>query len=474
MKQKLLIIFVLSLAFIFNPILSFAQPHPVTVDDISAQKYFPAALNALQNAKDSIFIAMYFIIPATADSNDPVTRLLDSLVQAKKRGLDIKIILEDSKLKENYLACKILHQANIPVYFDTAASLLHNKIVIIDKEIVLVGSSNWSRQAFLNNQESNVLIHSPGLALHLLEDLSRIRINQASSCLTQEYLGVFLSHDFLAPASFGALLVKNKAEIAFNTYLELLKEETNPVPLELKGLKRSKKKALLSLQDRYNLIKYDTSKKEALLLDPKNKGLAYSKPKDDFFILPYEYWLYGLDKRLSLRAKFIYLVSLCEAAKSTKKPCWFRSQEALAQAYGLSDYTISLGLQELERENILEIKRSFPESEDFQDRLANVYCLNPLVSAEQYQRQVNQLISAYGKELFYQAQKLSNQLNEAKDLEDIQTYIHLIQTYGYSKVKKANSLTAKSKKGSAFYDISYTITQLRKQSHSRASKVIPA
>lgn len=460
MKQKLLIIFVLSLAFIFNSILSFAQPYPVTVEDISAQKYFPAALNALQNAKDSIFIAMYFIIPATTDSNDPVTRLLDSLVQAKKRGLDIKIILEDSKLKENHLACKILHQADIPVYFDTAASLLHNKIVIIDKEIVLVGSSNWSRQAFLNNQESNVLIHSPGLALHLLEDLSRVRINQASSCLTQEYHGIFLLQDFLT--SSGALLVKNKAEIAFDTYLELLKEETNPVPLGLKGLKKSKKKALLSLQDRYNLIKYGTLKKEALLLDPKNKGLAYSKPKDDFFILPYEYWLYGLDKRLSLRAKFIYLISLSEAAKSTKNPCWFRSQEALAQAHGLSDYTISLGLQELERENILEIKRSFPESEDFQDRLANVYCLNPLVSAEQYQRQVNQLISAYGKELFYQAQKLSKQLNEARDLEDIQAYIHLIQTYGYSKVKKANSLTVKRKKGSAFYDISYTITQLRK------------
>jgi hypothetical protein len=63
----------------------------------------------------------------------------------------------------------------------------------------------------------------------------------------------------------------------------------------------------------------------------------------------------------------MYLVALLEAQKSTRNPCWFRSEQDLSQLYGISDYTVSLGFQELEKENIIEINRSISEKDEYDD-----------------------------------------------------------------------------------------------------------
>ena len=462
MKHKFLILFFLTISLIFSPRLLFSSQHQATVQDLSQEKYFLPTLNAINNARESIFIALYFIIADPQDADDPVNQLLNALIQAKARGVDIKIILEDSKFKESHLSYKKLTQANIPVYLDTPTSLLHNKTIIIDRHITITGSPNWSRRALTDNQETAVLIESEDLAGELLNNLSRIITRDDTPVLPHKYKGIPISKNFLLSPQAGHTLVKNNAELAFNLYLSFLKEEVNPIPFDPQGLTRGQRKAILSLQNRYNLINYDTRNKRVLLLGIENRQTPYQKPQSDFFILPEGYWQYHLDKRLSLRAKFIYLVCLWEAEKSTKNPYWFRSQEDLSRFYSLSDYTISLGLKELERENLLEISRSISETHDFSDRLANIYCLNPLIPEEEYKARVTQLILTYGKALYHQAQKLSAQLNEPKDLGDIRTFIHLIQTHSYKKVKMANSITAKRKKGSGLYDISYTIDLLQK------------
>lgn len=45
----------------------------------------------------------------------------------------------------------------------------------------------------------------------------------------------------------------------------------------------------------------------------------------------------------------------------------------MAKLYGISDTTISLGLQELEEKGIVEVSRDKPMPPDFSDRKANVY-----------------------------------------------------------------------------------------------------
>ena len=96
----------------------------------------------------------------------------------------------------------------------------------------------------------------------------------------------------------------------------------------------------------------------------------------------------------------------------------------------------------------------------FAQRKANVYCQNPLISDEEFKKEIDNLTQEYGQKTTRQAQELSAQLNELKDLNAIETYIHLIDKHGYKKVQAVNDITAKRKKGSAQRDISYTIQQL--------------
>jgi DNA-binding transcriptional regulator YhcF (GntR family) len=50
----------------------------------------------------------------------------------------------------------------------------------------------------------------------------------------------------------------------------------------------------------------------------------------------------------------------------------------MSKLYGISDTTISLGMQELEDKGLIEIIRDKPTPPDFADRQANIYKMLPL------------------------------------------------------------------------------------------------
>jgi Mn-dependent DtxR family transcriptional regulator len=108
------------------------------------------------------------------------------------------------------------------------------------------------------------------------------------------------------------------------------------------------------------------------------KANISEKPDKSTIIISYEYWQEGYSDKLSMRAKYMYLICLYEASRSTKYPLWFRSQKDMSKLYGISDTTISLGLQELEDKGLIEIIRDKPTPPDFSDRKANVYKMLPL------------------------------------------------------------------------------------------------
>ena len=66
------------------------------VQDISSDKYFSAALTEINSAKSSIQVVMYLvsILPDQPDSQ--VSQLVNALIQAKMRGVDVKVILDQN------------------------------------------------------------------------------------------------------------------------------------------------------------------------------------------------------------------------------------------------------------------------------------------------------------------------------------------------------------------------------------------
>ncbi|MFC1807941.1 phospholipase D-like domain-containing protein [Candidatus Omnitrophota bacterium] len=381
-SKTTLLIFIISLLILFIPL-------SVSAEVLFGEAYQESLHKHLIQAQESITVAMYFII-LEPKGTGPINELVNDLIDAKDRGVSVKVVLEDSKLNENRLAYEKLRKSNIVVYFDTPKRLLHIKGVAIDDKYLFMGSANWSRAAIEDNYEATYFKDSSQDAIAFKQYVDNIPF-QDKDIFLPSTTGVAISSDFILSHKLGRKLLKNQARKQLDLYLLLCKmqqekkeanitidynslaKEMNYVAPKDLGKYRNEHnyfyerihRSLTRLR-KYGFINY---KKGVVTL---NADMIKQSDKPSI-VIPFEYWQYDYSDHLSTRAKYMYLISLYEATRSTRYPFWFRSQKDMATLYGISDTTISLGLLELEEKGIIKITRDKPTSPDFSDRKANVY-----------------------------------------------------------------------------------------------------
>ena len=164
---------------------------------------------------------MYFII-LEPKGTGPINELVDDLIDAKDRGVSVKVVLEDSKLKASRLAYEKLKKNNISVYFDTPKHLLHIKGIAIDDRYIFLGSANWSRAAIEDNYEATYFEDSKEDAIAFKQYVDTIPFQDNDIFLPLSE-GVVLSPDFILLPESGRRLLKNKAAKQIDLYLLLRK-----------------------------------------------------------------------------------------------------------------------------------------------------------------------------------------------------------------------------------------------------------
>jgi len=80
--------------------------------------------------------------------------LAKSIKNCYKRGVKVRIITDDEKTEDSGSEILKLAQAGIPVKTDHSHYHMHNKFGIIDKQIAITGSFNWTYTATKHNQEN--------------------------------------------------------------------------------------------------------------------------------------------------------------------------------------------------------------------------------------------------------------------------------------------------------------------------------
>lgn len=90
-------------------------------------------------------------------------KFAQSLINARKRGVDVKIILDSTNTK-NPSKLQVLREAKIPVKTENYAGKLHSKSIIIDDEYLVIGSMNFSLSGENKNDENAIIIKNPELA----------------------------------------------------------------------------------------------------------------------------------------------------------------------------------------------------------------------------------------------------------------------------------------------------------------------
>jgi len=94
------------------------------------------------------------LVQAYSFTSEPLTT---ALVDAKKRGVKVEILLDRSNEAEKYSELHVLLQQGLDTLIDAEHAIAHNKIMIIDQKVLATGSFNFTHQAEGENAE-NLLI----------------------------------------------------------------------------------------------------------------------------------------------------------------------------------------------------------------------------------------------------------------------------------------------------------------------------
>lgn len=169
LKECKKVLLLCSISFIFGIFLGYSAMlfSQTTIDVIAIpnREYFPYVHEKLQNAKNFIHIIM-FQISYYENYNGTISKLLQDLIDAKKRGVDVKLILEsgDDFLGEDFYekqrnACRFLQNSGVEVKFDPEGKTTHAKLILVD-DTVIIGSTNWNYYALEQNNEASAAIVS--------------------------------------------------------------------------------------------------------------------------------------------------------------------------------------------------------------------------------------------------------------------------------------------------------------------------
>ena len=132
--------------------------------------YVRVLIELLNQAERSIYVSMYRMSYYSGYGDSLANDILHALTDAAHRGLNVKVLLDDCAYYEDSAAANLtsaitLHQRGVEVRLDAANLTTHAKLVVIDGETVLLGSTNWNYYSLEKNCETNIVfVNLPEIA----------------------------------------------------------------------------------------------------------------------------------------------------------------------------------------------------------------------------------------------------------------------------------------------------------------------
>lgn len=131
-------------------------------------EYYETLITFLDNARERIDMAM-FLFKTTGSPHNRPAKILDRLIAAQRRGVNVRVLLENSGYDkgintENRHVANKLQKNGITVVFDSPRSTSHVKMVVVDGRYLFVGSHNLTHAALADNHEFSLLIDNQDLA----------------------------------------------------------------------------------------------------------------------------------------------------------------------------------------------------------------------------------------------------------------------------------------------------------------------
>lgn len=151
---------------------------PATIQTLPDTTYHEALRDLIRKANQHIDLSTFIFKIGPSPGNRPA-ELVQELIAAKRRGVEVTVILEDSEKDQelnriNLETSQALRQSGVTVLFDNPGRTSHAKLAVIDRRYCLVGSHNLTQSALKYNHEFSLLLDSPALAEEIIAYLRTI------------------------------------------------------------------------------------------------------------------------------------------------------------------------------------------------------------------------------------------------------------------------------------------------------------
>lgn len=153
--KNLAILLCLTLSFSVNVCIAQISSTKISVCFTPGGACTQQIVDNINSANQSILVQAYSF------TSQPIAQ---ALLNAKRRGIDVKVILDKSQRKQKYSSSHFFTNNKIPVWIDTKPAIAHNKVMIIDDHIVITGSFNFTKAAQEKNAENLLIINDLELA----------------------------------------------------------------------------------------------------------------------------------------------------------------------------------------------------------------------------------------------------------------------------------------------------------------------
>ena len=120
-----------------------------------------AVVKEIRAARKTILVQAYSFTSA------PIAK---ALVEAHRRGVHVEAVLDKSNRTANYSEADFLAHAQIRTWIDARHAIAHNKVIVLDGDVVITGSFNFTKAGEQSNAENLLILRSAKLAARYVEN----------------------------------------------------------------------------------------------------------------------------------------------------------------------------------------------------------------------------------------------------------------------------------------------------------------
>jgi phosphatidylserine/phosphatidylglycerophosphate/cardiolipin synthase-like enzyme len=131
------------------PVTSLATEAAIAVCFAPEEDCTALAVDAIDHAETQILVNAYGL---TTSSN-----AVEALIQARRRGVDVRVIADRTTPCECNGGIGPLAEAGVPIWIDNSVRIAHSKSMVIDSQVTLTGSMNWTGGAAQNSENLNLV-----------------------------------------------------------------------------------------------------------------------------------------------------------------------------------------------------------------------------------------------------------------------------------------------------------------------------